>query len=271
MTVATFKDFEILRIEDHFYEAGSFEGTFADNVTMVADITVDMLYKNEWFTLLIQPPILGDYESFSSDEAGKGLSLEIQQDIFNHIIDESDLSFNEFVHHYINRYGLNHRVSLKHNDKIYIGKTIELETRKDEIVKIKETDNDNDNDNILVIEVDKITPTYVYDLLKQEDFNNIEQFHQYQYFKNKVDEWQDYIVHQDEIAIYYIDELKYIILATLIHYLRNQIYNGKLQADTVMILDPECDMEYDMRGLVKYLVLKAKNEKKIARSIDELL
>ena len=46
MTIATFKDFEILQIEYHFYEAGSFEGPFADNVTMVADITVDMLYKN---------------------------------------------------------------------------------------------------------------------------------------------------------------------------------------------------------------------------------
>lgn len=119
--------------------------------------------------------------------------------------------------------------------------------------------------------MDKISPAYVYDLLKQEDFNDIEQFHQYKYFKNKVDEWQDYIVHQDEIAIYYIDELKYIILATLVHYLRNQIYNGKLQADTVMILDPERDMEYDMRRLVKYLVVKVKNERKIVSSINELL
>lgn len=267
MTIATFKDFEILRIEDHFYEAGSFEGTFADNVTMVADITVDMLYKNKLMTLLIQPPVLGDYESFNSDETGKGLSLEIQQDIFNHIIDKTDLTFDEFVHHYINRYGLNHRVSLKRNDKIYIGKTIELETRADEITKIKE----GQHDNILVIEMDKISPAHVYDLLKQEDFSEIEQFHQYKYFKNKVDEWQDYIVHQDEIAIYYIDELKYIILAILIHYLRNQMYNGKLHADKVVILDGERDIEYHMRRLVKYLVVKAKNEQKIVQSIDELL
>ena len=98
MTVATFKDFEILRIEDRFYETGSFQGTFADNMTMVADITVDILYKNEWFTLLIQPPILGDYESFSSGETGKGLSLEIQQDIFNHIIDNNDCCCDYFIY-----------------------------------------------------------------------------------------------------------------------------------------------------------------------------
>lgn len=267
MAIAIFKDFEILRIEDHFYEAGSFEGTFADNVTMVADITVDMLYKNEWFTLLIQPPILGDYESFSSDETGKGLSLEIQQDIFNHIIDKTDLSFDEFVHHYINRYGLNHRVSLKHNDKMYIGKVIELETREDEIAKIKESQ----HDNILVIEVDKITPAYVYDLLKNEDFNEIEQFRQYNYFKNKLDEWMDYIDRDDDSANYYISELKGILMTTIIHYLRNQIYNGKLQADKVVILDGERDIEYEMCYLVKYLVVNAKSERKIVLSIDELL
>lgn len=267
MTVATFKDFEILRIEDHFYEAESFEGTFADNVTMVANITIDMLYKNELVTLLIQPQILGDYESFNSDETGKGLSLEIQQDIFNHIIDKTDLSFDEFVHHYINRYGLNHRVSLKHNDKMYIGKTIELETREDEITKIKE----GQHDNILMIEMDKITPAYVYDLLKNEDFNEIEQFSRYDYFKIKLDEWMFYIDHDDDIANYYISDLKAILMTTLIYYLRNQIYNGKLQADKVVILDGERDIEYDMRYLVKYLVVKVKNERKIVHSINELL
>ena len=267
MTIATFKDFEIERIEDHFYEAGSFEGTFADNVTMVADITIDIWYDNKLMTLLIQPPILGDYESYSSDQTGKGLSLEIQQDIFNHIIDKTDLSFDEFVHHYINRYGLNHRVSLKYNNKIYIGKIIELETREDEITKIKE----GHYDNVLMIEVDKITPAYLNELLKNEDFSEIEQFHRYNYFKNKLDEWMFYIEHDDDIANYYISELKAILMTTLIYYLRNRIYTGKLQADKVVILDSERDVEYDMRYLVKYLVVKAKNERKIVRSIDELI
>ena len=147
MTIATLKDFEITNIEEDYYTGSEFNGTWADNTCELCDVTNEIEHNNKYYQLTIKPADPGSYGSYGDDRSrGKGISTEILIDIIQQLTDEpNELTFENFVNRYFNKYGFSHEVKLKSSkdkyyfgepDKYYLGKPINLITEPKPIKRL---------------------------------------------------------------------------------------------------------------------------------------
>ena len=147
MTIATLKDFEITNIEEDYYTGSEFNGTWADNTCELCDVTIEIEHNNKYYQLTIKPADPGSYGSYGGDRSrGKGISTEILIDIIQQLTDEpNELTFENFVNRYFNKYGFSHEVKLKSSkdkyyfgepDKYYLGKPINLITEPKPIKRL---------------------------------------------------------------------------------------------------------------------------------------
>lgn len=146
MTIATLKDFEIENIEEDYYTGTEFQGTWADNTCELCDVTIEMEHNDKYYQLTIKPADPGDYGSYGGDWGrGKGISTEILIDIIQQLTDEPEqVTFENFVNRYFNKYGFSHEVALVSSknkyyfdkpDKRYLGKPINLVTEQKPLKK----------------------------------------------------------------------------------------------------------------------------------------
>ena len=147
MTIATLKDFEIKNIEEDYYEGSEFQGTWADNTCELCDVTIEIEHNNKYYRLTIKPADPGAYRSYDGDWGrGKGISIEILIDIIQQLTDEPEqVTFENFVNRYFNKYGFSHEVKLKSSkdkyyfgepDKYYLSKPINLITEPKTVKKL---------------------------------------------------------------------------------------------------------------------------------------
>lgn len=147
MTIATLKDFEIENIEEDYYTGSEFQGTWADNTCELCDVTITMYYDDKRYELSIKPADPGAYGSYGGDRSrGKGISTEILIDIIQQLTDEPDeLTFENFVNRYFNKYSFSHEVKLRSSknkyyfgepDKYYLAKPINLITEPKTVKKL---------------------------------------------------------------------------------------------------------------------------------------
>lgn len=139
MTIATLKDFEIENIEEDYYTGSEFQGTWADNTCELCNVTIDISHNDKYYQLTIKPADPGAYGSYDGDWGrGKGISTEILIDIIQQLTDEPEqVTFENFVNRYFNKYGFSHEVALTNSkneyyfdkpDKYYLAKPINLIT-----------------------------------------------------------------------------------------------------------------------------------------------
>lgn len=147
MTIATLKDFEIENIEEDYYTGTEFQGTWADNTCELCDVTITMYHNDKYYQLTIKPADPGAYGSYGGDwDRGKGISTEILIDIIQQLTDEPDqVTFENFVNRYFNKYGFSHEVALTSSknkyyfdkpDKYYLAKPINLITEPKPIKRL---------------------------------------------------------------------------------------------------------------------------------------
>ena len=147
MTIATLKDFEIENIEEDYYTGSEFQGTWADNTCELCDVTIEMEHNDKYYQLTIKPADPGAYGSYGGDRnRGKGISTEILIDIIQQLTDEPDeLTFENFVNRYFNKYSFSHEVALTSSknkyyfdkpNKYYLGKPINLITEPKPIKRL---------------------------------------------------------------------------------------------------------------------------------------
>lgn len=172
MTIATLKDFEIENIEEDYYTGSEFQGTWADNTCELCDVTIDISHNDKYYRLTIKPADPGAYGSYGGDWGrGKGISTEILIDIIQQLTDEPDqVTFENFVNRYFNKYGFSHEVALTSSknkyyfdkpDKYYLGKPINLITTPKPIKRL-----------MPVYTFDELTPELVKTLVSEEFFEN---------------------------------------------------------------------------------------------------
>lgn len=147
MTIAALKDFEIENIEEDYYTESEFQGTWADNTCELCDVTIDISHNDKYYQLTIKPADPGAYGSYNGDWGrGKGISTEILIDIIQQLTDEPDqVTFENFVNRYFNKYGFSHEVKLRSSknkyyfgepDKYYLAKPINLITESKTVKKL---------------------------------------------------------------------------------------------------------------------------------------
>lgn len=147
MTIAALKDFEIENIEEDYYTGSEFQGTWADNTCELCDVTIDISHNDKYYQLTIKPADPGAYGSYNGDWGrGKGISTEILIDIIQQLTDEPDqVTFENFVNRYFNKYGFSHEVKLGSSknkyyfgepDKYYLAKPINLITESKTVKKL---------------------------------------------------------------------------------------------------------------------------------------
>lgn len=147
MTIAALKDFEIENIEEDYYTGSEFQGTWADNTCELCDVTIDISHNDKYYQLTIKPADPGAYGSYNGDWGrGKGISTEILIDIIQQLTDEPDqVTFENFVNRYFNKYGFSHEVKLRSSknkyyfgepDKYYLAKPINLITESKTVKKL---------------------------------------------------------------------------------------------------------------------------------------
>ena len=147
MTIAALKDFEIENIEEDYYTGSEFQGTWADNTCELSDVTIDISHNDKYYQLAIKPADPGAYGSYNGDWGrGKGISTEILIDIIQQLTDETDqVTFENFVNRYFNKYGFSHEVKLRSSknkyyfgepDKYYLAKPINLITESKTVKKL---------------------------------------------------------------------------------------------------------------------------------------
>lgn len=147
MTIAALKDFEIENIEEDYYTGSEFQGTWADNTCELCDVTIDISHNDKYYQLTIKPADPGAYGSYNGDWGrGKGISTEILIDIIQQLTDEPDqVTFENFVNRYFNKYGFSHEAKLRSSknkyyfgepDKYYLAKPINLITESKTVKKL---------------------------------------------------------------------------------------------------------------------------------------
>lgn len=172
MTIATLKDFEIENIEEDYYTGSEFQGTWADNTCELCDVTITIYHNDKYYQLTIKPADPGAYGSYGGDWGrGKGISTEILIDIIQQLTDEPDqVTFENFVNRYFNKYGFSHEVALTSSKnkyyfdkphKYYLAKPINLITEPKPIKRL-----------MPVYTFDELTPELVKTLVSEEFFEN---------------------------------------------------------------------------------------------------
>lgn len=130
MSVVTFKDFTIENITDEVHEVREFQGTWADNRTNVCEITIDISTlvdgKDVDLKMTIKPQEIGAYHSYGDDrDKGFGISTEIFKDLIGHALEGANsLTLQEFVNHYLEKFGRTHSVELNWGRYKYLGHTL---------------------------------------------------------------------------------------------------------------------------------------------------
>ena len=130
MSIVEFKDFMIENITDTVHEVSEFQGTFADNRTNICEISIDISTEVEGkevdLIMTIKPQELGAYQSYGEDrDKGFGIATEIFKDLISHAIEGVDnLTLNEFVRHYFEKFGCTHSVELSFRKHKYLGHTV---------------------------------------------------------------------------------------------------------------------------------------------------
>ena len=130
MPIVEFKDFTIENITDTVREVSEFQGTFADNRTNICEILIDISTlvggKDVDLKMTIKPQELEAYQSYSDDrDKGFGIATEIFKDLISHAIEGvENLTLNEFVTYYFEKFGSTHKVELRLGKKAYLGHKI---------------------------------------------------------------------------------------------------------------------------------------------------
>lgn len=253
MTIATLKDFEIENIEEDYYTGTEFQGTWADNTCELCDVTIEMEHNDKYYQLTIKPADPGDYGSYGGDWGrGKGISTEILIDIIQQLTDEPEqVTFENFVNRYFNKYDFSHEVALASSknkyyfgepDKYYLAKPINLVTEPKT--------------------VKKFMPVYTYEQLTPENITQIvsEDFVQARAYT--FNEMFKELHSKNE----YEQEKGLILLIQLIA----QDKDGRKNHDAVALLLPDFNIEHIYDELDQYKQFASVEDKNLAYSLDKL-
>lgn len=130
MSIVTFKDFTIENITDRVREVSKFQGTFADNRTNICEILIEISTTIDGndvdLKMTIKPQEIGAYHSYGDDrDKGFGISTEVFKDLISHALDGADnLTLDDFVRHYFEKFGHTHSVELCYGQRKYLGHTV---------------------------------------------------------------------------------------------------------------------------------------------------
>ena len=130
MSIVTFKDFTIENITDEVHEVREFQGTWADNLTNICEILIELSTavdgKDVDLKMTIKPQEIGAYHSYGDErDKGFGISTEIFKDLISHALEGADsLTLQEFVRHYFEKFGRTHSVELSWGRYKYLGHTL---------------------------------------------------------------------------------------------------------------------------------------------------
>ena len=253
MTIATLKDFEIENIEEDYYTGSEFNGTWADNTCELCDVTIDINHNDKYYRLSIKPADPGAYGSYDGDWGrGKGISTEILIDIIQQLTDEPEqVTFENFINRYFNKYGFSHEVKLRSSkDKYYFGEPDKYYLAKP-INLITETKT-----------VKKLMPVYTYEQLTPESITQIvgENFVQARAYTF------------NEIFKELSSEKEYDQEKGLIHLIRliAQDKDGRKNHDTIALALPNFDIEYIHDELDQYKHFVSVENKDLVYSLKNL-
>lgn len=129
MSIVTFKDFTIENITDKVRNVREFHGTFADNYTNICEILIEISTEVEGkevdLDMTIKPQEIGAYHSYGDErDKGFGIATEIFKDLISQAIEGADnLSLEDFVRHYFDKFGSTHSVELRYGKRAYLGHT----------------------------------------------------------------------------------------------------------------------------------------------------
>ena len=253
MTIATLKDFEIENIEEDYYTGTEFQGTWADNTCELCDVTITMYHNDKYYQLTIKPADPGAYGSYGGDWGrGKGISTEILIDIIQQLTDEPDqVTFENFVNRYFNKYGFSHEVALTSSknkyyfdkpDKYYLGKPINLITEPKPIKRLM--------------------PVYTYEQLTLKNITQIvgEDFVQARAYTF------------NEIFKELSSEKEYDRTKGLVHLIRliAQDRDGRKHHDTFALLLPDFDLNDIYDELDQYKPFVSVEDKNLVYSLNKL-
>lgn len=253
MTIATLKDFEIENIEEDYYTGSEFNGTWADNTCELCDVTIDISHNDKYYRLTIKPADPGDYGSYGGERGrGKGISTEILIDIIQQLTDEPEqVTFENFVNRYFNKYGFSHEVALISSkdeyyfgkpDKYYLGKPINLITEPKPIKRLM--------------------PVYTFEQLTPENITQIvgESFVQARAYT--FDDLFEKLNSENK----YNREIGLIRLIRLIA----QDRDGRKSHDAIALLLPDFNIEYIYDELDQYKHFVSVGNKKLVYALNKL-
>lgn len=214
---------------------------------------IDMSHNDKYYRLTIKPADPGAYRSYDGDWGrGKGISTEILIDIIQQLTDEPDeLTFENFVNRYFNKYGFSHEVKLRSSkdkyyfgepDKHYLAKPINLITEPKTVKKL-----------MPVYTYEQLTPENITKIVS-EDFVQARAYTFNQIFKELSSEKE------------YDQEKGLIFLIQLIA----QDKHGRRNHDAFALLLPNFDIEDIYDELDQYKPFVSVENKNLVYSLNKL-